>query len=140
MSDSADSEIRQKILNYTEKYRQKTGTQFSTVEGVKESVINGLVKNMAELGKPLCPCNFYPDKHEEIKHRRWLCPCDEMQMYKYCHCLLYVTSNNLPVTEHLPEAHEGRQRYGNNPDPAPDLGRALRGQSDAEIEAWHRGE
>jgi len=37
------------------------------------------------VGKPLCPCNFYPDKQAEAKLRRWICACDEMQTYKYCH-------------------------------------------------------
>ena len=27
----------------------------------------------------------YPDKNEEIKHRTWICACDDMQIYKYCH-------------------------------------------------------
>lgn len=133
-----DQKVIDKIVRYTETYRTKTGTNFSTVDGVKDAVIMGLAANLQELGKPLCPCNFYPDKQAEIKHRRWLCPCDEMQMYKYCHCLLYVTSNNLPVTEHLPESHEGRAMYGDNPDPAPELGRAMKGRSSADIDDWHK--
>ena len=31
----------------------------------------------------------------------------------------------LPITEYLPEDHEGRQAYGLRKDPNPDLGRAL---------------
>jgi ferredoxin-thioredoxin reductase catalytic chain len=49
-----------------------------------------------------------------------------MQIYKYCHCLLFVTSAGQPITEYLPENHVGRHAYGFVPDPTPDKGRALR--------------
>jgi ferredoxin-thioredoxin reductase catalytic chain len=49
-----------------------------------------------------------------------------MQMYKYCHCLLFVREDGLPITEYLPEDHEGRQAYGIVTDPTPTKGRALR--------------
>jgi ferredoxin-thioredoxin reductase catalytic chain len=49
-----------------------------------------------------------------------------MQMYKYCHCLLFVNEEGIPITEYLPEDHEGRQIYGLVKDPHPDKGRALR--------------
>jgi ferredoxin-thioredoxin reductase catalytic chain len=48
-----------------------------------------------------------------------------MQIYKYCHCLLFVTEDGLPITEYLPEDHEGREIYGLVKDPTPDKGRAL---------------
>jgi ferredoxin-thioredoxin reductase catalytic chain len=79
-----------------------------------------------ELGRPLCPCRFYPDKQEEIKHRTWICACDDMQIYKYCHCLLFLNEEGLPITEYLPEDHEGRKIYGLGKDPHPDKGRPLR--------------
>ncbi|MBQ7529798.1 ferredoxin:thioredoxin reductase [bacterium] len=129
---------RDKILAYTETYRRKTGTNFSTVPGVKEAVIEGLIHHLETLKKPLCPCNFYPDKNKEIEHRRWLCPCNEMQIYKYCHCLLYVGENNLPITEHLPQDHEGRLSYGLNKDPHPELGRDLRHKTDDDLSDWHK--
>jgi ferredoxin-thioredoxin reductase catalytic chain len=47
-----------------------------------------------------------------------------MQKYKYCHCLLFVTPEGLPITEYLPEGHEGRDAYGVVKDPVPDKGRA----------------
>lgn len=49
-----------------------------------------------------------------------------MQIYKYCHCLLFVNEEGLPITEYLPEDHEGRQMYGVVKDPTPDKGRSLR--------------
>ena len=36
-----------------------------------------------------------------------------------------MTSEGLPITEHLPEGHEGREIYGLVKDPHPDKGRAL---------------
>jgi len=86
---------------------------------------------MDELGKPLCPCNFYKDKQAEAKLRRWMCACDEMQIYKYCHCLLFVREDGLPITEYLPESHEGREIYGVVTDPTPDKGRAMRHKASA---------
>jgi ferredoxin-thioredoxin reductase catalytic chain len=40
-----------------------------------------------------------------------------MQIYKYCHCLLFVNPEGIPITAYLPEEHEGRQIYGLVPDP-----------------------
>lgn len=127
----------EKIKRYAEICRRLNGLEFSSVEGVTESVIAGLAKHLEKLNRPLCPCNFYKDKKAEIKRRRWLCPCNEMQMYKYCHCLLYVTENNFPVTEHLPENHEGRQIYGLVPDPHPELGRPMKDRKDDDLEDWY---
>ena len=53
-----------------------------------------------------------------------------MQIYKYCHCLLFVNENGDPVTEHLPEDHEGKRIHGQVPDPTPHLGRPLRGKAE----------
>jgi len=128
---------QEKMWNYARKYAERSGTAFSPVEGVTEVVIMGLAQHMDDLGRPLCPCNFYPDKVQEIQQRRWLCPCDEMQIYKYCHCLLFVREDGMPITEHLPEGHEGREMYGEQPDPTPELGRAQRHASDAAIQEWH---
>lgn len=127
-----------KLKLYAETYRQATGTKFSSMHQVTDAVLLGLAHNLSELGKPLCPCNFYPDKKEEVKSRRWLCPCDEMQIHKYCHCLLYLGNDDLPITEHLPEDHEGRQIYGLLPDPTQEQGRAWRDRSDGDIRAWHK--
>jgi ferredoxin-thioredoxin reductase catalytic chain len=100
---------------------------------VTESVVNGLAAHVDELGKPLCPCNFYKDKEAEAKLRRWICACEEMQIYKYCHCLLFVREDGMPITEYLPEDHEGRQIYGLVTDPTPDKGRACRHRAPAAI-------
>jgi ferredoxin-thioredoxin reductase catalytic chain len=37
-----------------------------------------------------------------------------------------VREDGLPITEYLPEGHEGREIYGLVTDPTPDKGRALK--------------
>ncbi len=115
-----------KMWKYAKGYAEKSGTTFHPNHAVTEAVVKGLAANVDELGKPLCPCNFYSDKKAEAKLRRWICACDEMQIYKYCHCLLFVRDDGMPITEYLPENHEGRESYGVITDPTPDKGRALR--------------
>ena len=119
-----------KMWRYARKFAEKSGTVFHPNPEVTEAVICGLAANVDELGRPLCPCNYYPDKAAEATERRWICACDEMQMYKYCHCLLFVNAEGLPITEHLPADHEGRQMYGLVADPTPDKGRPLRDKAD----------
>lgn len=97
---------------YARKYAEKSGTFVHPDPRVTETVVRGLASNVEAVGRPLCPCNFYPDPKEEARQRRWICACDEMQKYKYCHCLLFVTEEGLLITEYLPEDHEGRRAYG----------------------------
>ena len=112
-----------KMWAYARKYEEKSGTSLHPDRAVTETVVTGLARHIEQVGKPLCPCNFYPDPAAEAKNRRWICACDEMQKYKYCHCLLFVTPEGVPITEYLPEGHEGREAYGVVKDPAPDKGR-----------------
>lgn len=114
-----------RISLYVTKYREKTGTAAHPNQEVTEAVVEGLARNMDELGRPLCPCNFYPDKKKELEEngRRWICACDEMKMFKFCHCLLFVRPDGLPITEYLPENHEAVKSYGRIADPSPDKGR-----------------
>lgn len=115
------------MRNYVQKYWEKTGTSPHPTPGVTEAVVNGLAAHIDEFGRPLCPCNFYPDKKAELERsREWVCACDEMKIYKYCHCLLFVTPEGEPITEYLPEEHEGRTMYGLIKDPTPDKGREAR--------------
>ena len=125
MEQGIKPEILEKMKRFAKNFAEKSGTVVNPNKEAAEAVINGLAAHVQELGKPLCPCNFYPDKEEEIKRRRWICACDEMQIFKYCHCLLFTTENGMPITEYLPEWHEGRQIYGLVKDPTPDKGRAL---------------
>jgi len=131
MSVKPRDESIQRMRKFVEKYCEKSGTTTHPDADVTEAVVLGLANNHETLGKPLCPCRFYPDKTEEIKHRTWICACDDMQIYKYCHCLLFVNTQGLPITEYLPADHEGRKAYGEVKDPTPDKGRALRTQAEA---------
>jgi ferredoxin-thioredoxin reductase catalytic chain len=114
-----------KMWAYARKFAEKSGTSLHPDHEVTETVVMGLARHIDMVGRPLCPCNFYPDPKEEAKQRRWICACEEMQKYKYCHCLLFVTKEGVPITEYLPEDHEGRQAYGVVKDPTPDKGRAV---------------
>src|SRR6266540_6474079 len=117
------------MWNYARKYAEKSGTSLHPDVEVTETVVEGLARHIEQVGRPLCPCNFYPDPQAEAKLRRWICACDEMQIYKYCHCLLFVREDGMPITEYLPEDHEGRKCYGLVTDPTPEKGRALRHQA-----------
>ena len=93
-----------KMWAYARKYAEKSGTSLHPDVGVTETVVMGLARHIEEVGRPLCPCNFYPDPKEEAKLRRWICACDEMQKYKYCHCLLFVTPEGVPrITNSAPQ-------------------------------------
>ena len=126
MPEQPSEKAMQRMRNFIEKYCEKSGTTTHPDDGVTEAVVLGLAQNVDTIGRPLCPCRFYPDKNEEIKHRTWICACDDMQIYKYCHCLLFVNDEGMPITEYLPEDHEGRAIYGLVKDPTPDKGRVLR--------------
>ncbi len=125
-SEPSESALK-RMRRYIEKYWEKTGTSPHPDSEVTEAVVLGLAEHVDEFGRPLCPCNFYPDKQAELaESRRWVCACDEMKQYKYCHCLLFVTPEGLPITEYLPEGHEGREIYGIVKDPTPEKGRESR--------------
>ena len=126
MPEQPSEKSVQKMRTFVDKFCEKSGTFKHPVEGIAEEVIQGLARYVDELGRPLCPCRFYPDKEEEVKLRTWICACDDMQIYKYCHCLLFVNEEGLPITEYLPKDHEGLQIHGLVKDPTPDKGRALR--------------
>jgi ferredoxin-thioredoxin reductase catalytic chain len=113
------------LRNWSDSTLRNLARQLTQMEKSPE-VVNGLAHNLDVLGRPLCPCRFYPNPAEEVRHRTWICPCDDMQIYKYCHCLLFVTSEGKPITEYLPNDHVGRRAYGLVTDPTPDRGRALR--------------
>ena len=138
MGLTVSEESLQRLRRFVEKYCEKSGTTTHPDKDVTEAVVRGLAHHMDTLGKPLCPCRFYPDKKEEAKHRTWICACDDMQIYKYCHCLLFVDAQGLPITEYLPEDHDGRKTYGLVKDPTPDKGRALRNM--AEVREQERKE
>lgn len=120
-----------RINKFVKTYCEKSGTTTHPEAEVLEAVVLGLAAHLDELGKPLCPCRFYKDKQAEATHRTWICACDDMQIYKYCHCLLFVNEAGLPITEYLPQDHVGRQAYGEVKDPTPNQSRPLRAKAEA---------
>jgi ferredoxin-thioredoxin reductase catalytic chain len=126
LSDTPSDGSMKRVDKLVESYTRKSGTVTHPDPEVTHAVKLGLAHHIDTVGKPLCPCRFYPDKEEEVRHRTWICACDDMQVYKYCHCLLFTNEEGMPITEHLPEDHEGRQMYGEIKDPTPDKGRPLR--------------
>jgi ferredoxin-thioredoxin reductase catalytic chain len=138
MQDPSEKSLK-RIEKFVASYCEKSGTRTHPDAEVTEAVVKGLASNVDTLGRPLCPCRFYPDKQAETQHRTWICACDDMQIYKYCHCLLFVTAECQPITEYLPETHEGRQIYGLVKDPTPEKGRPLRDKAaEREIERRER--
>jgi ferredoxin-thioredoxin reductase catalytic chain len=112
------------MQTYVEKYLEKTGTSRHPDAEVTSDVILGLAANLDETGRPLCPCNYYPDKQAEVaRSREWICACEEMKRFKFCHCLLFVAPDGRPITEYLPEGHYARESWGVVPDPTPNKGR-----------------
>ena len=61
-----------KMRTYAEKFAEKSGTYLHPDHEVTDVVVEGLARHIEEVGKPLCPCNFYPDKAAEAKMRRWI--------------------------------------------------------------------
>ena len=129
----------QKMRNFVQKYCEKSGTTTHPIDDVKEGVILGLAANVDQIGRPLCPCRFYPDKNEEVKHRTWICACDDMQIYKYCHCLLFVTERACPSLSTSRKTTRDDGCTGLVKDPTPDKGRVLRAKAEErEIERRER--
>jgi len=123
MAETPSIKNVQRMEKYVARYRERTGTSGHPMEDVTKVVVFRLAANIQEVGRPLCPCNFYPYKHAEVdESRRWICACDEMKPHKYCHCLLFVTPEGLPITECLPEDHESREVYCLVTDPTPEIG------------------
>jgi len=83
--DNPSEKGMQKAQRLVDNFTKKSGTFLHPEAIVSEGVILGLAKHIDDLGKPLCPCRFYPDKEAEVQHRTWICPCADMQIYKYCH-------------------------------------------------------
>jgi len=81
----AKPETMAKMWKFVENFAEKSGTHLHTQREITEFLVIGLAKNADELGKPLCPCMFFEDKQAEIEKKFWICPCEEMQRWKYCH-------------------------------------------------------
>ena len=58
MPEQPSEKAQQRMRVFVEKYCEKSGTHTHPDKDV--TVILGLAKNVDELGRPLCPCRFYP--------------------------------------------------------------------------------
>lgn len=74
-----------KMWRFVERYAAKSGTYLHPQREITEFLVIGLAKHIDEVGRPLCPCNFYPDIAQEARSSQWSCACEEMLKYKYCH-------------------------------------------------------
>ena len=74
-----------RMWKFVEKFAEKSGSYLHPQREITEFLVIGLAKHIDEVGRPLCPCNFYEDKAEEAKSSEWVCACEEMRKYKYCH-------------------------------------------------------
>jgi ferredoxin-thioredoxin reductase catalytic subunit len=74
-----------KMWKFVENFANKSGSYLHPQREITEFLVIGLAKHIDELGRPLCPCNFYEDKAAEAKSSQWVCACEEMQKFKYCH-------------------------------------------------------
>ena len=76
----------EKMWKFVRKFAEKSGSHLHPQKEITEFLVIGLAKHIDDLGKPLCPCNFYEDKVKEVATSNfWICPCEEMQKWKYCH-------------------------------------------------------
>ena len=83
-AQASESNI-QKMDKFVQTFANKSGTMLHPNREITDFLVIGLAKNIDETGKQLCPCMFFEDKEEEIRKKSWICPCEEMQRWKYCH-------------------------------------------------------
>ncbi len=83
-AQASEANVR-KMWKFVETFAEKSGSFLHPQREITEFLVIGLAKHIDEVGRPLCPCNFYEDKAEEAKRSTWICPCEEMQKWKYCH-------------------------------------------------------
>ncbi len=89
VTDADRSQASQKNLDkmwkFVTNFAEKSGSYLHPQREITEFLVIGLARHIDEVGRPLCPSNFYENKAEEAKSSTWVCACDEMQKYKYCH-------------------------------------------------------
>ena len=81
----ASEKNMRKMEKFVQNFSNKSGSYLHPQKEITEFLVIGLAKHIDEVGRPLCPCNYYEDKAEEVKSSTWICPCEEMQTWKYCH-------------------------------------------------------
>ncbi len=81
----ADPRNLTKMERFVESFARKSGSYLHPQREITEFLVIGLAKHVDDLGRPLCPCNFYEDKQAAVDEKTWICACEEMQRFKYCH-------------------------------------------------------
>ena len=81
----ASSQNIARMWRFVENFAEKSGSYLHPQREITEFLVIGLAKNIDEVGRPLCPCMFFEDKQAEIEKKEWICPCEEMQRFKFCH-------------------------------------------------------
>jgi ferredoxin-thioredoxin reductase catalytic chain len=84
--DMAEQKTLDKMQKFVDRFREKTGTFGYPDANITEVLVEGLAGNVEEVGRPMSPCQFYPEgEAEAAKSSEWACPCWEFQIWKYCH-------------------------------------------------------
>lgn len=68
-------------MKWYEKFAEKSGLKIN--EGMKDTVLTGLMANQDRYGARFCPC-----KVEHITDN--ICPCGQVRAKKECDCGLFV--------------------------------------------------
>ena len=82
---SVSPENLAKMEKFVANFAEKSGSFLHPQREITDFLVIGLAKNIEEVDRPLCPCMFFEDKQAEVEKKFWICPCEEMQRWKYCH-------------------------------------------------------
>src|SRR5580704_4144672 len=62
--DEPKPESVEKMRKYAKAFADKSGTFLHPMPEITDAVVLGLASHIDRFGRPLCPCNFYPEKDE----------------------------------------------------------------------------
>lgn len=76
--DEPTGRSQQRVQKLVDYFTEKSSTHTHPEPETTEAVMLGLAQYLDRLGRPLCPCHFYPEKTEEIKHRTLVYLCEDV--------------------------------------------------------------
>ena len=83
---------KEKLLEGLKKYAEKNGYMLNPDKKIRETIVEGLLRNKQKYGRLYCPCRRVTgdkDKDKDI-----ICPCkfhkEEIERFGMCHCMLFV--------------------------------------------------
>ena len=84
---------------------ERTQTYVASDPSIAKSITHGLALHKMMLGKPHCPCRFYPDKEEAAKERFRNCLGVPMREEKKCHacCSSRRTASSVELGPDVPD-------------------------------------